>query len=300
MPSTVAQIEYGDFYKFVVSLGIALVVAAILTPWLFLREPFDLMIEASRLSQLTPVAQQIVLLRQTYLLRLLPVIPWFSFSLLMMGAGAISIGLMKWYNRQTLRDTSEDLGVQKQQQELRNMTTQEVREKADADVQTEIGSVAGGLVHDPNTATQLRAIEGVFHRRVRECFGASYRLLENQRLGAAEYDAILQPLLSTSPDVIVEIKYIRRGFRQAWLRESAMRLVLAKELYDAQLGRHSIPLLLVIFSAADASTKSEFLATQAKTQADLRLRGITLRIEYIAEDTIPTMSCDELARLIFG
>jgi hypothetical protein len=59
----VAQIEYGDFYKFVVSLDIALVLAAILVPWLFLREPFDLMIEVSRLSQLTPAAQQIVLLR---------------------------------------------------------------------------------------------------------------------------------------------------------------------------------------------------------------------------------------------
>jgi hypothetical protein len=110
----------------------------------------------------------------------------------MMGAGAIGMGLKKWYNRQTLRDTSEDLGVRKQQQELRHMTTQEVKEKADADVQAAVGSVAGGLVHDPNAATHLRAIEGVFHRRVRECFGASYRLLENQRLGTAEYDAILQ------------------------------------------------------------------------------------------------------------
>jgi hypothetical protein len=48
-----------------------MVLAAILVPWLFLREPFDLMIEASRLSRLTPVAQQIVLLRQANLLRIL-------------------------------------------------------------------------------------------------------------------------------------------------------------------------------------------------------------------------------------
>jgi hypothetical protein len=97
----VPQIEYGDFYKFVVSLGDRAGLAAILAPRLFLREPFDLMIEASRLSQLTPAAQQIVLLRQTYLLRLLPVIPWFSFSLLMMGTSAIGVGLKKWYNRQS-------------------------------------------------------------------------------------------------------------------------------------------------------------------------------------------------------
>jgi hypothetical protein len=83
----VPQIEYGDFYKFVVSLGIALVLAAILVPvpWLFLREPFDLMVEASRLGQLTPTAQHIVSVRQTYLFRLLPIVPWFSFSVLVMG-----------------------------------------------------------------------------------------------------------------------------------------------------------------------------------------------------------------------
>ena len=83
-------------------------------------------------------------------------------------------------------------------------------------------------------------------------------MLVNQTLGTAEYDAILQAQRSTDPDVVIEIKYIRRGFKSAWLRESAMRIALADQLYEARLKRHSVPLLIVIFSEEGASQQSEF------------------------------------------
>jgi hypothetical protein len=295
----VAQIEYGDFYKFVVSLGIALVLTAILVPWLFLREPFDLMTEASRLSQLTPTAQHIVSLRQANLLRLLPMIPWFSLFSLIVGSALVMIGLAKWYKRQVLRDTSEELGVKRQQQELRSMTATEVNEKVDAEIQPEVSSDAVGLVHDVSAA-KLRAVESVFYDKVRECFGIEYRLLVNQRLGTAEYDAILQALRPTEPDVVIEIKYIRRGFKYPWLRESTMRLALANEVYDARLKRNSIPVLIVIFSAEEVSQQPEFQVLRAKAQTDLGQRGVGVRIEYLSEVELPTMSCEQLRRFILG
>lgn len=36
------KFEFGDLYRFVVSLGVVLVSISILVPWLFLKEPFDL------------------------------------------------------------------------------------------------------------------------------------------------------------------------------------------------------------------------------------------------------------------
>ena len=294
-----AQIEYGGFYKFIVSLGIALVLAAILVPWLFLREPFDLMIEASRLSGLTPTAQQIVLLRQAHLLRLLPMVPCFSLFSLSVGIVFVATGLAKWRKRQVLRDTGEELGVRKQEQELRSMTADEVNEKVNAEIQPEVSSHAVGLMSDVS-AIKLRAVESAFYDRVRECFGAAYRLLINQTLGTAEYDAILQALRPTDPDVVIEIKYIRRGFRSPWLRESAMRLALAAELYDARLKRHAIPVLIVIFSIEETFQQSEIKDVREKVQTDLRQRGVSVRIQYISEANIPTMSCEQLKRLILG
>jgi hypothetical protein len=299
MQNTVPQIEYGDFYKFVVSLGIALVLAAILVPWLFLREPFDLMVEASRLGQLTPTAQHILSLRQTYLLRLLPIVPWFSFSVLVMGVVTVVAGLTKWRKRQVLRDTSEELGVQKQEQELRNMTPEEENEKVEAEIQPAVNADAVQLVQDVS-ALKLRAVESAFYDKVGKCFDSSYRLLVNQILGTAEYDAILQPLRSTDPDVVIEIKYIRRGFKYAWLRESAMRLALAKELYDARLERQSVALLIVIFSVDEVFQQPDILNAREKTLFDLSQRGAHLRIEYVNEKEMSDMSCEDLTHLIFG
>jgi hypothetical protein len=52
-----AQLEYGDYYKFVASAGIALIAGAVVVPWMFLREPFDLAVEASKIGLLTPDAR---------------------------------------------------------------------------------------------------------------------------------------------------------------------------------------------------------------------------------------------------
>jgi hypothetical protein len=53
-----------------------------------------------------------------------------------------------------------------------------------------------------SSAIKLLAVERALHDRLRECFHASYRLLVNQKLGTAEYDAILQALRPTDPDVV--------------------------------------------------------------------------------------------------
>jgi hypothetical protein len=291
--------EYGDFYKFVVSLGIALVLAAILVPWLFLREPFDLMIEASRLGLLTPAAQHIVSLRQAILLRLLPMVPWISCLLLAAGVGTVTAGITKWSKRQILRDTSENLAVEKQKRELSSMTSEEVNEKAVAEIQPEVTSHATNLALGVSTATFI-AVERAFQGRLRECFQSTYRLLVNQKLGTAEYDVILQALRPNCPDVVVEIKYIREGFKYAWLRESVMRLAVATELYDARMRRHSNPLLIVIFAAEDAPERVEFQRLRQKVLSDLIQRDVAVRIEYISERIVPEISCEALAHVISG
>ena len=70
-----ASVEYSDYHKFIVSLGVVLLAFSVLGPWLFLREPFDLMVEAQKLRSLTPEAQYLVTTRQhivAAIMRLLP------------------------------------------------------------------------------------------------------------------------------------------------------------------------------------------------------------------------------------
>ena len=57
------RFEFGDLYKFVVSLGVILVTLAVLGPWLFLREPFDLQVTQTELQGFTKRARQTILKR---------------------------------------------------------------------------------------------------------------------------------------------------------------------------------------------------------------------------------------------
>src|SRR5512141_175558 len=97
-----AQLEYGDFYKFVASAGIALVAGAFAVPWLFLREPFDLTIDASKLKTLTPIAQSAVMHRQLLVARVLPCLPWVSLVIAMLGLALAIWGLERWHTRQKI------------------------------------------------------------------------------------------------------------------------------------------------------------------------------------------------------
>jgi hypothetical protein len=295
----VPQIEYGDFYKFVVSLGIALLLASIVTPWLFLREPFDLTTEATRLALLTPVAQKIISDRQAILVQLLPIVPWASLSFAIVGISFIATGLTKWRNRQLLRDKAEDLALEKLKKELSNMSAEEVNERAVADLEQTSPAVFGAVELE-SAATKVLAIERSFYERLRKCFDQPYRLLVNQRLGIAEYDAILQSIDRSEPDIIIEMKYIRQGFKYSWLSESVRRLAVAKDLYTGSLGRAALPVLCVIFAQEDVSARLGLQEIRERVQSEMLERGAKIRVEYILEASVSGMSCEDVRRLILG
>src|SRR5215469_5909843 len=186
------EIDYGDFYKFLASVGIALIILAILTPWLFLREPFDLSIEAEHIKTLSPRAQDLVLKRQDMVSRIFPAIPAISCVLLVVGIVVTSIGLFHWHGRQKLRDRGEDYSVEIQRRELEGMSPDRIENRAAEDASQDSGVPFETTTLQETAATVLRA-GSQFHQFVTVCLSSSYRVLKNQSLGTAEYDVILQP-----------------------------------------------------------------------------------------------------------
>lgn len=99
-----AQLEYGDYYKFIASAGIALIAGAVVVPWMFLREPFDLAIEASKIPLLTQDSQSIIHARQHLITAIVYALPKVSVGLATAGALLTGIGLIGWHSRQSVRD----------------------------------------------------------------------------------------------------------------------------------------------------------------------------------------------------
>jgi hypothetical protein len=69
---------------------------AIGLPWLFLREPFDLLVAVSKLNSLTPLARDVVLHRQWLIAGIIRFIPYASSASGIAGIGLTLYGLIGW------------------------------------------------------------------------------------------------------------------------------------------------------------------------------------------------------------
>lgn len=103
----VKPLEFGDFYKFIASFGLALLVFACILPWTVLRDPLSLNLKEKEISELTQTAQRIVAQRQQYADTLTFIVPQFAVLLALAGIVLMGYGIKGWYSRQKFLDEEQ-------------------------------------------------------------------------------------------------------------------------------------------------------------------------------------------------
>ena len=93
------KLNYNDFNKFLVSLGVILIGLALLIPWLFLKESYNIP-SKSEIDSLTEISKNIFEVKQGYLLIFSNLIPWISVFLIIAGIFLAVSGLTRWYKKQ--------------------------------------------------------------------------------------------------------------------------------------------------------------------------------------------------------
>ena len=294
-----SQFEYGDYYKFIASAGIALIAGAVAIPWLFLREPFDLAIEASKIGLLTPDAQNIIHARQHLIAVIVGRLPVVSSVMASLGTVLTVIGLYLWHSRQSVRDRSEDLQAEKLSKELKAMSPDQIETKANNDLENEDElEPAIKLAQSPSAVSSILAVEQALLSKISTCLGPSARLMSNQRLGNVEYDAIIRA--KDGRRIIVEIKYIRKGFNRGWFSETVNGLASRMALYTKTFDESSTGLLLVVIATSNSplSQKLTQIAEDLRISSPSRLDNI--RVHSIYQSDIATMPCLELTTILMG
>jgi hypothetical protein len=244
--------NYSDFYRFLVSLGVLLMGMAFVFPWLFLREPFNLLLEVSKSATLTPAAQHILAVRQRWLDFAYVLLPWISGASFILGVAVSSVGLSKWWKKQ--RDVIDPMEVAS----LRSMTETQIAEKAQAEMEEGLATPA------PIKTTGLPLAQVASYRRVEEQVAAKLAdlfptravdVLMNMALDDVEYDAILR---SKVPgwDWVVEVKYISKGFHSGWLRAVISSVVARTATYVRAARRQAKAILVIVVGSDDLVEKA--------------------------------------------
>lgn len=241
------KIEFGDLYKFVVSLGVILISLSIVTPWLFLKEPFDLFRTKEELDAITAVAREAVFSRQQFIDWILRFIPWFSSIGVACGVIFIYIGLKQWHRNQLLLDEQTKLEVEIMKQSLRDATKDEVAVAAARDYEAQMAQepASENYRFGAFQASYLQ-LESQVAKRLSHIFSQKYDVECNKMVGGAEIDILLRGKAMLAKDVIIELKSIKKGFNYGWLRESFLRNIYAKNIYAQLTNRIPNTLLLII------------------------------------------------------
>jgi hypothetical protein len=294
-----AQLEYGDYYKFIASAGIALIAGAVLVPWMFLREPFDLAIDASKIALLTPDAQNIVHARQHLIATTISYLPLASGLMATLGTVLTGTGLYQWRSRQSVRDKTEDLQSAKLDKEFQAMSQEQIETKAKNDFKdAEDLEPSPRAIQSASAVGSVLAVEQALIGRISACLGPSHRVTSNQRLGNVEYDAIIK--VKSAHRIIVEIKYLRKGFNRGWLSETVNSLAARMALYTKIFDESTNGLLLVVIATSNSPLSGKVMEISKELRISDPSRLESIRIHTIYEADIATIPCPELMKMVLG
>lgn len=129
------QVEFGSLYKFVASIGLVLIVAAVVLPWILLQSTAVLLIPKRSIAALPDSAGETIERRQLLVAWVQDHLPIPIFVVLaLVGLCLLGWALFKWAPSQQRSDANEQIALQKNEVEFQKLTRNEVEEKLKEEV----------------------------------------------------------------------------------------------------------------------------------------------------------------------
>lgn len=317
------KVEYGDFYRFLASLGVTIIGATLLLAWLFLKEPFTWINQIAQISNLDNKTQMILEQKQNLLLQFLNFFNYFIVVALVIGLFFLGIGIFLWFRIQLEIDKNQILTNKKIEKELENMTVEEVVQGVIADIEEANSNIQsdGEVVQSNNSNTDYKdetnqinyssnsinsiniiqdymRMESLVYNKIHNCFKNTNMVLRNQRIGRNEYDIIIKGNNSKQSDVIVEVKCFTKRFDKYLIRQALRQVQSASKVYTNNMNRISIPIVIGVLSSNSVMSDESFEEHRNGEFEKLKREGIQGRVILLSEKEIARMSNDDLIRML--
>lgn len=290
------KFEFEDLYKFVVSLGVVLISLAVLAPWMFLKESFDLFKTEAELEAVTDLARTAILSRQESVAFILKYIPWFSTIGCVCGTALVCAGLKRWHVNQLLLDEQTKLEVELKKQSIREATKDEIEEEA-TDEFTAMGVQEKEFLTD--NFKSFKAIYTKHEFQVEEklnmLYSSKYNVEGNKMIGGVGIDFLLRSKSKFSKDWIIEVKSIRKGFNYGWLREVFLKNIYAKNIYS-QITQSAPNTILLIVTHFQDKTPDKYAPLITRISEDELCRKGKDRVVMISEEELESLPAETLQR----
>lgn len=248
------KLKYDSLYKFIVSIGILIIVLPFILLFGILNNNDIVIIKENEINQLTSTAREIIALEQNYKYIVLSNLIIFSIiTIVFIISGIIIViyGIVQWKNKvQKYEDKSRELSNKLLEKQIKELTNEEKEEKIIEDIQVgENGNKSKYLSNNINKQqiSKYVNIQEDVYKTIRKEF-KNYKIFEEVRIDKQMYDCIA---LNTSNyylyDYIFEIKYFSSIKSIKGKIKPLTELMIKEEaLYYENCNRYAKTVLIII------------------------------------------------------
>lgn len=267
------KLQYDSLYKFLVSLGLIMIVLPIAILAYLLNSKL-ILISQDEFESLSQLSQQMITNRDKLLTFLKCIFPWFAGLFILIGVGLLIYGLLKWKTVQKNLDKKLDAETTLQSLNVLRMSPKEINDRIESEssksgycdinnkndeIKSEISQSSHCTVRDksdetpPQSKSNYLNIYRTFEKFEKKCFdyvvskyGRNYHFEKNIRIGNYEYDFI-GVSKNNSIDLLIEVRYLKNiSALMHTLPKFSYRIFEAGTAYETIMHRNFKCIIIII------------------------------------------------------
>ena len=283
------KLQFDSFYKFLVSIGIVLIITPVFLLHYLISGSYDIIITEEEFSSLSSISKELIEHKRICLNFVYQFIPIFCIILILIGLFLFILGCYKWNTiQQSAQNQLTDLDIKEKQLNIKKMSAKEIAEKMVSEnieeiSESEVNSSIATSIRSSTSATVKKAfeIEDKLYISISNKFGKKYFYHQNVRIHTEEYDIIAEST-DSSPDLLYEIKYWSRHASVARISSLFEQVKKKGEIYKDNTNRDYRVKIIIVTSEEELSKLKHQIQ-----QYDFQLNNPLFDLELYTENSLP-------------
>ena len=265
------KLQYDSFYKFLVSLGLVLIITPFIGVYYLLNYSNENLLTVNKYTELSQKSLGIIEKKENILNLFLTLAPYIFIFTTILGIFLLIYGIIKWKNLQKEIDEQTTIKTKVERTQLEKLTANEVLQKIESE--EEINTKDKKQIY--NRIQDAIMVEGFCFEYLSNQLSKDYIVEQNVRIDNSIFDIVALSKKNKS-DLIYEIKYYRQGPDLHKYRSMVNRLEHSKEVYEKSMNKTCEATLLIVIPNNSYEKVTRYLKNYQN-----QVLNSNIKIEYL-------------------
>lgn len=275
------KLQYDSFYKFLVSLGLVLIITPFIGVYYLLNYSNENLLTVNKYTELSQKSLGIIEKKENILNLFLTLAPYIFIFTTILGIFLLIYGIIKWKNLQKEIDEQTTIKTKVERTQLEKLTANEVLQKIESE--EEINTKDKKQIY--NRIQDAIMAEGFCFEYLSNQLSKDYIVEQNVRIDNSIFDIVALSKKNKS-DLIYEIKYCREKPDLHKYKYILDRLGKLKEVYEKSMNKTCKATLLIIIPSSSYERITRYLKNYQNQVLNSNIKIEYLKISEITENYI--------------